>query len=339
MADIDIESLGDGKRHRKILQDLKKASVDPDVVDDSIDSSYMFKDIDAPKEKPMERHITEEPDPWSDAISALSEPTFLKKARKIDPEKFFPLETKKEKKKRKKEKRKNQDGPTDFEKVFSSEEIALTNLLKEQSAFTRSLQEEWNTTISRKGTSRGVTKTSTEVASNISSARTLLLSIIKSKTDLKKLQYDLALKEKKELGMGEAEGEGTGYMGSDLIRQAIAERAHMATDGVSDREVVSFDDLVDTDGLFSDLDDRAGSSEAANAEAYLRLELMEPEVYVVLGESRGPEDYEFLVLTKDGDDITDEYPLPEHGKLSINESLGRATDKYGQIFKIYNPIE
>ena len=344
MENFGIDDLG-SKRHKKLLSDLRLASIDPNQKDND---DYESTPIHIPKSIEDESSLAREDrqkredeatDSWLGVIQGLTEPVFLKKAKKnVKIDEFLPLETKKEKKKRKKDKLKSKE-PTDFEKVFATEDAAITNLMREQTKFVQSLQKEWDNATMHKGTSRGVTKTTTEIATNISSARNLMLAMVKQKIDLKKTIADLTLKEKKELGqLAGEDADELGFAGSDFIKQVVKERAAGAKLGdIGDTTVIDMDS-IDNGDFFDSLDNDDGLDERSTAASkYLQYEVLEPTEYVVVHDEKDPQGYSFKVLTIYGDDITDEYPLPEHTNMSYNISTGVATNPLGQRFQIYQP--
>lgn len=326
------------KKHRDLLDSLKEASMSPLSYENepAIEDDYLVLPKTEKVKDDIQRVEDDKHDAWMEALAPLTEPVYLSKAKKIKEEDLlYPIETKKERKKRKKEKH-NSKEPTDFEKMFATEEQALTNLMRKQTAFVESLQNEWDNTVSKKSTSRGVTKTTTEVANNISTGRNLLLSIIKEKTALKTKIAELTMKEKKELGLiadDENDLESLGFRGSDFIRQVMSERASMANNSsTADLDIIDLDN-VNPDEIFNDenvnLDERSIA-----ASKYIEFEVMNPTIYVKVYDYGDKQAYDYVVLAENGDDITSEYPLPSHTDLSYNQSTKVATSSLGQKYDI-----
>ena len=119
-------------------------------------------------------------------------------------------------KKKKKKKKKKKDGePTDFKKEFETENMLYTNLLRDQTKFTASLQATYDALAGRKASGRGMTKNEQDLIANITSARSLCTQLVDKRTNLKKLTTELSLKERKELGLGaDLDGGGLGEFGS-----------------------------------------------------------------------------------------------------------------------------
>ena len=244
-------------------------------------------------------------------------------------------------KKKKKKKKKKKDGePTDFKKEFETENMRYTNLLRDQTKFTASLQATYDALAGRKASGRGMTKNEQDLIANITSARSLCTQLVDKRTNLKKLTTELSLKERKELGLGaDLDGGGLGEFGSAYLKKLIDER-HMLEQGGSD--IIYDMDEEDVgealqDRLNAPVDDKdkdlyTDTDRTAESEAYLRYENANITTYVSINSS-DESDWYYVARDPEGNEVND-YPLPCSSIGSINRSTNIMTDEFGQKYQI-----
>jgi hypothetical protein len=140
------------------------------------------------------------------------------------------------------------------------------------------------------------------------------------------------MKEKKELSGGLSEGENLQDFASAYLKQMISERQQFLTGGSSDIGDYSVDEMSNIlhDNLNSDGEYEERPDEV---EKYLEYEDRNVTVWIYMNQN-DTEDFEYVALDEDGEEITD-YPLPfTDTALSINRSTNIATDTYGQKYPI-----
>ena len=244
-------------------------------------------------------------------------------------------------KKKKKKKKKKKDGePTDFKKEFETENMLYTNLLRDQTKFTASLQATYDALAGRKASGRGMTKNEQALIANITSARSLCTQLVDKRTNLKKLTTELSLKERKELGLGaDLDGGGLGEFGSAYLKKLIDER-HMLEQGGSDIIYdMDEDDVGEAlqDRLNAPVDDKdkdlyTDTDRTTESEAYLRYENANITTYVSINSS-DESDWYYVARDPEGNEVSD-YPLPCSSIGSINRSTNIMTDEFGQKYQI-----
>lgn len=244
-------------------------------------------------------------------------------------------------KKKKKKKKKKKDGePTDFKKEFETENMLYTNLLRDQTKFTASLQASYDALAGRKASGRGMTKNEQDLIANITAARSLCTQLVDKRTNLKKLTTELSLKERKELGLGaDLDGGGLGEFGSAYLKKLIDER-HMLEQGGSD--IIYDMDEEDVgealqDRLNAPIDDKdkdlyTDTDRTKESEAYLRYENANITTYVSINSS-DESDWYYVARDPEGNEVSD-YPLPCSSIGSINRSTNIMTDEFGQKYQI-----
>ena len=244
-------------------------------------------------------------------------------------------------KKKKKKKKKKKDGePTDFKKEFETENMLYTNLLRDQTKFTASLQATYDALAGRKASGRGMTKNEQDLIANITSARSLCTQLVDKRTNLKKLTTELSLKERKELGLGaDLDGGGLGEFGSAYLKKLIDER-HMLEQGGSD--IIYDMDEEDVgealqDRLNAPVDDKdkdlyTDTDRTTESEAYLRYENANITTYVSINSS-DESDWYYVARDPEGNQVND-YPLPCSSIGYINRSTNLMTDEFGQKYQI-----
>ena len=240
-------------------------------------------------------------------------------------------------KKKKKKKKKDKEELIDYKKEFEPEAALLHNLLLDQNNFVESLQREYDSIMSKKGTSRSVNKSITDLMLTINNARQLAMNIVDKQAALKKQVADLSLKQKKEAG-GIVDGENMADFASSYLQQILKNRgALMDTNGDISIGEYTEDELFDEIGVQSDMIEIDDGEE--NALKYLQYENQNVSIYVVLDPkelSKGGDEeiyYDFIAKDEEGNIIPD-YPMPMKTKLSINRSTEVATDIYGQKYHI-----
>ena len=241
----------------------------------------------------------------------------------------------------KKKKKKKKDGePTDFKKEFETENMLYTNLLRDQTKFTASLQATYDALAGRKASGRGMTKNEQDLIANITSARSLCTQLVDKRTNLKKLTTELSLKERKELGLGvDLDGGGLGEFGSAYLKKLIDER-HMLEQGGSDIIYdMDEDDVGEAlqDRLNAPVDDKdkelyTDTDRTVESEAYLRYENANITTYVSINSS-DESDWYYVARDPEGNEVSD-YPLPCSSIGSINRSTNIMTDEFGQKYQI-----
>ncbi len=242
-------------------------------------------------------------------------------------------------KKKKKKKKKKEGEPTDFKKEFETENQLYTNLLRDNTKFTDSLQKAYDVMTGRKASGRGMTKNEQDLIANITSARSLSAQLIDKRVNLKKLATELSMKERKELGIGAAEGTGLGEFGSSYLKKLIEER-HVLEQGGSDEVYDMSDDevanalqeRVDAPISEEDMELYADKDRSEESEAYLRYENSDIRVYVSIDENDRANWY-YIARDPDGNEVPD-YPLPVSCIGSINRSTNIMTDEFGQKYEI-----
>lgn len=238
-------------------------------------------------------------------------------------------------KKKKKKKNKDKEELTDFRKEFEPEMALYKNLLIDQNRFTESLQKEYDSIKSVKSSSRGVTKQMTDLIDNITSARALAMQLIEKNVSAKKLIAELTLKQKKEMGAANGNAENMADFASSYLKQMFNDRQTLVNGGMGDGTVSEYTE----DELFEELSMSLQSDSDMNrpdeVDRYLKYENRNVSIYVEIaeGETDIESNYEFVAKDEDGE-IIEDYPLPNHTKLSINRSTNIATDAYGKKYTI-----
>lgn len=329
-------------RHREILDQLQQMDMDdgfipsgndnfeippPKPSDYATNSGFLPSNFLVKKNK--KKHTIQVPDQTEDEwLAALMDANDVKIKRGKHRTDIFD-EALGGKKKKKKNKDKNE--PTDYKKEFETEAALLRNLMIDQSKFVESLQKEYDFLKSNKSSSRGINKNMTDLIANITSGRSLTTQLVEKQIALKKSIADLTMKERKELNGGLTEGENLADFASSYLKQMISERQQLLTGGSSEIGDYSIDEMssilnenIMSDGEYEDRPDEV--------EKYLEYEDRNVTVWVYMN-SNDSEDYEFVALDEDGDEIED-YPLPFKNSLSINRSTNIATDKFGQKYPI-----
>ena len=278
-----------------------------------------------------------DPDEWFDELMAFNSPKVYrgKGNRHVLTEDGFISG---KKKKKKKEKAKDGTPLVDYKKEFAPDMALFKNLLVQQNKFTDSLQKEYDYMQGRKSSSRGVTKQLTDLIENINGARSLSMQLVEKNVQAKKLIAELTLKQQKELGNGIADEENLADFGSQYLKNMLENRKVMLE--ASGAEVVDMDE----DSLFDELNDCISSGDnfdddddLSESDLYLKYENRGVTMHVhIFKDDDGRDDlenYVFEPYDKDGNYI-DDYPIPTHTKISVNNSTNIATDAYGNKYPI-----
>ena len=337
--DIDDVMPGKTKKNRNDLLNQLRSIEEDDYVSDSGYSSCSFlpssmlKDQDEiigskKKKKNKDEYTDEDADAWFNELLVFSD-TKINSKGKIRESLFDSAGiTGKKKKKKKKDKEKDL---IDYKKELEPEMALYKNLLMEQNRFTESLQREYDSIKSVKASSRGVTKQMTDLISNITAARSLAMQLVEKNVSAKKLIAELNLKQRKEIGLSNNEGENMADFASNYLKQMLSERQTLMN-GTSELSVSEYTE----DELFEELSNSIMGDSSMNrpeeVDKYLKYENRNITVYVVITDN-DVENYEFIAKDEDGM-IIDDYPMPIHTSISVNRSTNIATDTYGKKYQI-----
>lgn len=274
------------------------------------------------KEKPekVKKKMTDED--WENALMNFKVTT--EKSKKKSPYDVFDFAYGGKKKRKKKKKKEGE--PQDYSAEFDAENTLYTNLLREQSKFTDTLQKKFDAMESVKTSARGVGKFTTDLIASINTARSLSVQIAEKKVNLKKAIAELNMKEKEKFGKGNGDNADLGMMGSSVLQKMINDNAVKTNYG-------NFDIVdADMDSIYTELSEDFDHTEAdAEADAYLKYEDAGVEIHVKINEGKGTR--EFVGIDKHGNEVPD-FPLPLMTELTINYSTGIATDIYSRKYPI-----
>ena len=326
--DLFPENSDKVKRRKELLSQLNEMEEESDsfnkeVEESSFLPSSFFDGKLSGKKKKKEKSM----DDWMDICENLKMKKPSRKGGKKNSDPFF-LESGGKKKKKKKEKKQQE---VDYRKEFEVEAALYKNLLQDQTRFTDSLQKEYDAIRSTKSSSRGVTKTLTELIQQITSARSLSMQLVEKNVNVKKLIADLSLKQKKELGLLSGDAENLGEFASSYLKQMMDERKNIVNGSSDDTEIIDYGE--DDDELSSFLNEQLGETDRTEAaQKQLEYENLNVKIYAVIYNDNA-EDYDFVAYD-DNNEIIDDYPVPVKTSLSINRSTGVATDTYGRKYFI-----
>lgn len=328
--DLFPENSDKVKKRKELLSQLSEMEEESDAFNKEVaESSFLpssFLDERITKNEKAEKEEDTTMDGWLDLCENLKMKKASRKKGKISSNPFFG-DTDKKKKKKKKDKKSKE---VDYNKEFETEAALYRNLLQDQTRFTDSLQKEYDAIKSSKSSSRGVTKTLTELIQQITQARSLSMQLVEKNVNVKKLIADLTLKQKKELGLSSDDIENMGEFASTYLKQMMDERKNIINGSSDTAEIVEYDDESE---LSNFLDEQLGETDRTEAaQKQLEYENMQVKIYAVIYNDNA-EDYDFIAYTEDGEEIPD-YPVPVKTSLSINRSTGIATDTYGRKYFI-----
>lgn len=328
--DIDISTLNKRKKSRDKLKAFDD-DVSIDSTSDSVASflpSLSLKSTKKAEKKPKFKNktIDYDPDEWFNELVMSDNIKIKKKKGKYNVFDISDGDVKKKKKKKDKE-------MIDYKKEFAPEAALYSSLLKDQQMFTDSLQKEYDAIKRAKSTSRGYSKTLTDLTQNITSARSLAMQLVDKQASLKKTAADLDMKQRKEATLNDIGSANMAEFGSSFLKEMINQKQaglDMDNDGgvmnyTNDDEV--FDVINDT--LTDDIEFQERPSEV---DAYLKYENSNVVVSVVI-HNNDEKDFNFIAKDSDGN-ILDDYPLPTTSTITVNRSANIATDNYGQKYNI-----
>lgn len=265
---------------------------------------------------------SEDLDEWISSISVFSKKDIRGKYTDYDND-LFAITGKKKKKKKKK------DGDlVDYKKEFEPEMALYRNLMIQQNRFTTSLQKNYDAIANVKSTNRGLSKQMTDLMKNITEARALSMQLVEKNVNAKKLIAELNLKQKKEFGSG-IEGANMSDFASNMLKQMVNERGNNGDNGVSDSDIMDYDDDVVTDVLFNEL---AGNERSDDVENFIKYANKNITEYAVV-HNNDANDFEMQAIDEDGN-ILDDYPLPDVSNIRINTSTNLAIDQYGRKYPV-----
>lgn len=298
------------------LESVKKESEDKKSNNNSNDDfsfSSIYEETKNKKEKD-----TVSADEWFNTVSNLRTEAISKKGLKKRS-----LFDSGKKKKKKKGKETDEKAPTDFNKEFQDEMFLIDNILEEQNKFTASLQNRYNLSEQTKSSARGTGKFTTDLITNITSARNLTLQIIEKRINLKKTIHDLTLKEKKEIG--DVDTTDINSQAASFLKEILNTKHEWnggdGSSGFAEATDDTMNSYLDMDGVEFDED----------TESYIKYEHEDVTIWVIYDKTNL--EYEFEARTAAGK-ILDDYPLPIKSQLSINYSTNMATDEYGEKYPV-----
>lgn len=242
-----------------------------------------------------------------------------------------------------------------YETRFREEQSQLNKVLKDAEDVYTASKEIFDTLKDSKA--RGTSKMLTDVMSNLNSANTTRLQIIKEKSNLKKNIAELKLKQKQMKDKEEtdnnnlmAEEFGSKYL-TDLYssqgnRTNVINAINNAQSSNYDpNEVILPSNFEDESGTYDieydeDADDiiskrvKNSTVRSDEVEANIKYEHLEPETCIkVLPDNT----YEVYCIDKFGNPMPDDYPVPTPemiGKLTYKFDSNIATDSTGRIYRM-----
>lgn len=310
-----------------ILNDLDEISIyddDPVLISRHKPKKEKKEDKDVVPEDVMDAT-----DDWLDTVDTFHK-SDLKVVKRGSSGIFDFMDLDERKGKKKKSKKKKDEMP-DYKKEFEHDINYLQNILEDQTKFTASLQKRFDSIDGTKSAARGVGKFTTDLIGQINQARKTSFDIAHGIVGIKKSIADLQMKAKKDF-MATVDEDGNVALDSaafmrNLLKQNPADFAAFGKDatpmdateqmlfGAIDDELNAYDDDERTDEV----------------EAYMKYGT---NVDIEVKVDKNTNEYEFVAVDRrTGQDIYD-YPLPEAGQLSFNESTGYASDEYYQRYKI-----
>ena len=235
-------------------------------------------------------------------------------------------------------KKKKKDGqPINHKKEFDAELTLLRSMQVEQSKFVDSLQKKYDQLENSKSSARSIGKLTTDLINSITTARSTNLQIINAMISTKKSIADMNFKERKEFGSSNSSENASivNYASTYLKTMMDAGRSNIANP--SDNNSQGYDSVDDDDDLFDGINDSLGDENRSDETlSYLKYENRGVKVNVIWHDDLSDDDpnkYEFQAVDKDGV-VLDDYPLPDHTRMSINRSTSIATDLYGNKYRL-----
>nr|DAS58609.1 MAG TPA: hypothetical protein [Caudoviricetes sp.] len=306
------------KKYSDMMNDLES-------LDEYVLPSSVMQKTEEKKEKTKE----EESDlDWLSSLDAMPTLNFNKKLSKHFMD-GYELKTSSKKGKKKK---KDKTGLTNYSKEFQRELATLQNLQIQQNEFVDRLQATYNQMAATKSSARGIGKYTTDLISNINSARSLSKDLAKEIIATKKTVADLTMREKKELGLLHAEGEDVGSYASSFLKQIISgDRKTLSSGGDPAFDVVDDDSEFDTALENSFVGRENDINRSDESELYLKYENQDITVKCALHDDGT---YEFIAFD-DEDNVVPDYPVPDSKtEININRETGRVRDSFGVSYPI-----
>lgn len=315
------------KRHRDISSQLDELEVSDFALSMQGDTTFLPSTMGKKKQKKEKKEEDFSVcDEWFESLIEESAPNF----RKGKKERAFDLFSDTDYGKKKKKKKPKADELTDFNKEFEPEIHLYRSLLRQQTAFTDSLQREYDSMTSKKSSARGVNKVANELIENITSARALAMQLVDKNVSVKKTIADLTMKERKEKGSALLGDGDLGGFAASYLKKMISERQSVIGTGEGGYEIGEYND----DDIDDVLNDRLSDTDRAEeVNAYLRYENRNITIYARVNEN-DLTDYDFEAQDDETGEIIYDYPMPMKTRLSVNRSTSSATDEYGQKYPI-----
>lgn len=311
-----------------VIERRKKYS---DMMNDleSLDEYVLPSSIMQKTEEKKEKTKEEESDlDWLSSLDAMPTLSFNKKLSKHFMD-GYELKTSSKKGKKKK---KDKTGLTNYSKEFQRELATLQNLQIQQNEFVDKLQATYNQMTATKSSARGIGKYTTDLISNINSARSLSKDLAKEIIATKKTVADLTMREKKELGLLHTEGEDVGSYASSFLKQIISgDRKNLSSGGDPAFDVVDDDTEFDSALENSFVGREKDINRSDESELYLKYENQDITVKCALHDDGT---YEFIAFDDD-DNVVPDYPVPDSKtEININRETGRVRDSFGVSYPI-----
>ena len=327
--DYDLDISKKKEKRKELMSNLKAMEEDNYITNSGLEASSFLPSslLKSNKQENEEDKINKDADDWFKELMCAGDVKVSKNGKRKGNDIFsYEYNSKKKKKKKKKDKK----DLVDYKKEFEPEMALYKNLMVEQNKFTNSLQSEYDKITSVKGSSRGITKQLTDLMDNITKARSLAVQLVEKNVNTKKLIADLTIKQKKELGNENIDGDNITDFASTYLKKMLSERNTLVSNSYSDPIVSEYDD---SERLFNDLSLSLGEdTRDEEVHKYLEYENRNVSVLVVIVDD-DVENYEFIAKDEDGE-IIDDYPLPYKTKISINRSTNIATDASGKKYNI-----
>ena len=313
-----------------ILSDLDSITSDDFILPSSVmsvkneeDKKKEKKKHNGPDEFSLLGREDESDEEWLESLTKMPK---LKCKKRLNNAIFEAMGEKKGKKKKKKK-----GDMTDFKKEFDPEVRTIQHLLVEQNDFVSKLQASYNMMTKTKSSSRGIGKFENDLIANINTARKTSYDLAKGLIDAKKTIADLTMKERKEFGSANLDGDNMSDYASGFLKQLIsADRKSFMGNGDIDVEDVTEDAIGDQ--IFESMTANDAYEERSDeVSKYLKYENENVKVKVIL---HPDETYDFVALD-DHDNVITDYPVPSSStQISINRSTMRARDNYGVSYEL-----
>lgn len=265
-------------------------------------------------------------DDWLTTIASFRQKPTIKKGYKGDS-----IFNSSGKKKKGKKKEKGERELKDYQKEFETEMGIMQNLLIDQNNFVESLQKRYNILETNKSSSRGIGKFTTDLISAINQGRSTSMQIVDKIISTKKTIADLNIKERKEFGSNNMDGElsNLSEYSAQFLKQMINKnRMDLKNYGDGGPVDGNLDDIFD--GISENLgDDMRDDTEV---EQYLKYENRSPKIIAIV--NKDSNEYRLQAISKNDGEILEDYPIPEISKLEINRSTNVAVDEYHNKYDI-----